>query len=323
VICVLAGGVGAARFLRGLQQAVPPQTVTAIVNTADDMRLHGLTICPDLDTCTYTLAEAIDPDRGWGLAGESWQVLHALERYGEVRPTGSSAGATWFGLGDRDLATHLYRTQRLAEGAPLSAVTVEIARAWGVGIRLVPMSDDPVATKLTITDAGRTSEVDFQEYFVARRHDVPVSAVHFAGAATARPAPGVLDALATAQLVVIAPSNPIVSIGPILAVPGIADAVAARRDHTVAISPIVAGAALKGPADRMLAELGHERSVTGIARIYAPLAATLVIDRADEPLAPAVAAAGMEPIVTDTVMATLERAAALARNVLGTIAARQ
>jgi LPPG:FO 2-phospho-L-lactate transferase len=323
MICVLAGGVGAARFLRGLQQAVPPASVTAVVNTADDMRLHSLAICPDLDTCTYTLAEAIDPDRGWGLADESWRVLDALARYEAVRPPGSSAAATWFGLGDRDLATHLYRTQRLAEGAPLSAVTAEIARAWGVGIHLLPMTDDLVATKLTVEEAAGTTDIDFQEYFVGRRHDVPVAAVRFVGAASARPTPAVLDALATADLLVIAPSNPIVSIGPILAVPGIRDAVAARRADTVAISPIVAGAALKGPADRMLAELGHEPSVTGIARIYAPLAATLVIDRADEALAPAVAEAGMEPVVTDTVMATLDRAVALARSVLGATGARQ
>jgi LPPG:FO 2-phospho-L-lactate transferase len=317
VICVLAGGVGAARFLRGLQHAVPPEQITAVVNTADDLRLHGLAVSPDIDTCTYTLAEAIDPDRGWGLIDESWRVMDALGRYHAVRPDTSTAATTWFGLGDRDLATHLYRSHRLAEGASLSGVTAEIARAWGVAVRLLPMSDDPVATRLTIAGAdGTPTEVDFQEYFVARRHDVPITAVRFAHAEEAAPAPGVIDAIASAAVVVIAPSNPIVSIAPLLAVPGIRDAVEARRADTVAISPIVAGSALKGPADRMLVELGHEASVVGVARIYAPLGATLVIDREDEALAPAVTDAGMAPLVTDTVMVTRERAVELARTVL-------
>jgi LPPG:FO 2-phospho-L-lactate transferase len=317
VICVLAGGVGAARFLRGLRRAVPPETITAIVNTADDLCLHGLAISPDLDTCTYTLAEAIDPQRGWGLADESWRVMGELARYTATRPAGSAAGTTWFGLGDRDLATHLYRTHRLAEGAALSEVTAEITRAWDVDVRLIPMTDDRVTTMLAIEGEG---EVPFQEYFVGRRHSVAVSAVRFDGADAAGPAPGVLAALGGADTVVIAPSNPLVSIGPVLAVPGIRDAVTARRADTVAISPIVAGAAVKGPADRMLVELGHEASVVGIARLYAPLAATLVIDRADEELAGAVAAAGVAPVVTDTIMSTVDRAADLARAVL---AARQ
>jgi LPPG:FO 2-phospho-L-lactate transferase len=322
VICVLSGGVGAARFLRGLQHATPPDEITAIVNTADDLRLHGLAISPDLDTCTYTLAEAIDPTRGWGLVDESWRVMGELARYRAAPPTGSTAAATWFGLGDRDLATHLYRTHRLAEGASLTDVTAEITRAWEIEVRLLPMSDDPVATRLTVTDdADGTTELAFQEYFVARRHDVPVTAIRFEGAAAAVPAPGVLDAIATAALVVIAPSNPIVSIGPLLAVPGIREAVVARRADTAAISPIVAGSALKGPADRMLTELGHEASVVGVARIYAPLAATLVIDRADEALESEVAEVGITPLVTDTVMATRDRAIALARAVLDTMRA--
>jgi LPPG:FO 2-phospho-L-lactate transferase len=313
MIAVLAGGVGAARFLCGLQRVVEPSDVTAIVNTGDDLHLHGLAISPDIDTCIYSLAEAIDPARGWGLVDESWRVMEELNRYGAVRPPGSGAAATWFGLGDRDLATHLYRTHRLIEGAALSTVTAEIARAWGVGVRLLPMTDDPVATKLTVPGEG---ELAFQEYFVAKRHSVPVAGVRIDGAEAARPAPGVLEALHAAEVVVIAPSNPIVSIGPLLAVPGIEAAVVARRPAVVAVSPIVAGAALKGPADRMLTELGHESSVVGVARLYAPLAAALVIDRADEALAADVAAAGVVPVVTDTVMSSLDRATALARAVL-------
>jgi LPPG:FO 2-phospho-L-lactate transferase len=304
VFVALAGGVGAARMLRGLVAVVPPPEVTAVVNTGDDVVLHGLHVSPDIDTVTYTLAGAVNPDTGWGLAGETWSAMEALERY---------RGLTWFRLGDRDLATHLYRTQRLREGASLSTITSEIAAAWGLDVRLVPMSDDPVETRVTIAGGG---EVGFQEYFVARRHAVPVSAVRFAGAEVARPAPGVLEALAAAERVVVCPSNPIVSIGPLLAVPGVRSAVAARRDDVVAVSPIVAGAALKGPADRMLAELGHEPSVVGVARLYADVAATLVVDEADAASASAVEAAGMRCVVAPTVMRTADDAAALAHTVL-------
>ncbi|MBA3653238.1 MAG: 2-phospho-L-lactate transferase [Actinobacteria bacterium] len=304
MITALAGGVGAARMLRGLLAVAAPGDVTAIVNTGDDVVLHGLHVSPDLDTVTYTLAGAIDPERGWGLAGESWAAMEALERYG---------GNTWFRLGDRDLATHMYRTQRLSDGAPLSQVTAEIAGAWDVGARLIPMTDDRVETRVTVMGEG---EIGFQEYFVGRQHGVAISAVRFAGALEARPAPGVLDAIAGATRVVICPSNPFVSIGPLLEVPGLRHAVEARRRDTVAVSPIVAGAALKGPADRMLVELGHEASVVGVARLYAPLAATLVIDDADAKLARAVEAAGIRCVVTHTVMRTPEDAAALAKVVL-------
>ena len=304
MLVALAGGVGAARFLRGLVTVAPPSDITAVVNTGDDIVLHGLHVSPDLDTVTYTLAGAVNAETGWGLAGESWAAMEALERYG---------GATWFRLGDRDLATHLYRTHRLDEGASLSSVTSEIARAWGLEIRLVPMTDDPVETRVTIVDEG---EVGFQDYFVARRHAVPVTAVRFAGAEAARPAPGVLDAIAAAERVIVCPSNPVVSIGPLFAVPGLRDAVAARRSDVVAVSPIVAGAALKGPADRMLSELGHEPSVVGVARLYADVASTLVVDRADAARADDVEAAGLQCVVAPTVMRTAEDAAALARTVL-------
>lgn len=291
-------------MLRGLAAVVPPADITAVVNTGDDTVLHGLHISPDLDTVTYTLAGAINTETGWGLVDETWRAMEALERYG---------GITWFRLGDRDLATHLYRTQRLREGARLSDVVREVAAAWGVDVRLLPMSDDRVETRVTVEGEG---ELGFQEYFVGRRHSVPITAVRFAGVETARPAPGVLEAVAAAERVVICPSNPVVSIGPVLAVPGVEQAVAARREDVVAVSPIVAGSALKGPADRMLRELGHEATAVGVARLYAPLAATLVIDEADAALAGAVEAEGVRCVVAPAVMRDADAAAALARTVL-------
>jgi LPPG:FO 2-phospho-L-lactate transferase len=313
MIVTLAGGVGASRFLRGLLAVVDPASVLAVVNTADDIVLHGLAVSPDLDTVTYALAGAVDPHQGWGLAGESWTVMGALERFRPLAPGASDAGTTWFRLGDRDLATHLYRTQRLREGAPLSEITAELVRAWGLGCRLLPMTDDRVETRLVVEGEG---EIGFQEYFVHRRHAVPVRAVRFAGAESASPAPGVMAALESAERVVIAPSNPLVSIAPVLAVPGIDEAVAARRDDTVAVSPIVAGAALKGPADRLLSELGHEPSVVGVARLWAPWAATLVVDEADAGLAAAVEEEGVRCVVAPTVMQGPAEAAALARVVI-------
>ncbi|MGH9056981.1 MAG: 2-phospho-L-lactate transferase [Acidimicrobiales bacterium] len=306
MIVALAGGVGAARMLRGLVAVADPATITAVVNTGDDTVMHGLHISPDLDTVTYTLAGAINPETGWGLAGETWSAMEHLRAYG-----GGRLG--WFNLGDRDLGTHLYRTSRLAEGARLSEVTTEIAARWGVGLRLLPMSDDRVETRVIL--AG-DREVGFQDYFVGLRHGVPVRAVRLAGAETAKAAPGVLEALAGAEAVVICPSNPIVSIGPVLATGGIGEVVASRRDAVVAVSPIVAGKALKGPADRMLSELGHEPSAVGVARLWAPYASTLVIDEADASLAPSVEAAGMRAVVTRTVMTNPGRSATLARTVL-------
>jgi LPPG:FO 2-phospho-L-lactate transferase len=304
VITVLAGGVGAARMLAGLLQVVDPAELTAVVNTGDDLVLHGLEISPDLDTVTYTLAGAIDPDRGWGLSGETWQAMATLGRYG---------GDAWFNLGDRDLGTHLFRTARRRAGATLTEVTAEIVAAWDLDLRVLPMTDDPVRTMVTVEDEG---EIGFQEYFVGRQHAVTVESVRFDGVERCTPAPGVLDAVTDAEVVVIAPSNPIVSIGPVLAVPGLRDAVAARRADVVAVSPIIAGAALKGPADAMLAALGHESSAVGIARIYAELAGTLVIDEADADLADAVEAEGVRCVVAPTIMSSPERAAALGRTVL-------
>lgn len=305
MIATLCGGVGAARFLRGLVEVVDPGDITAIVNTGDDVVLHGLHVSPDLDTVTYTLAGAVSQERGWGLEGETWVAMEALRRY--------PSSLSWFSLGDRDLATHLFRTQRLREGAALSTVTAEVAAAWGVGVTVLPVTDDRIETLMDVPGEG---EIAFQDYFVRRRHAVAVRGVRIDGAEASKPAPGVLDALRGAGVVVVCPSNPIVSIGPLLAVPGVRDAVAAVRDRVVAVSPIVAGAALKGPADRLLAELGHEVSVAGVARLYAGLAATLVVDEADAGLAGAVEAEGMRCVITPTVMRGVPEAAALARVVL-------
>lgn len=306
-VVVLCGGVGAARFLRGLVQVMDPALITAVVNTGDDMRLHGLAISPDLDTCTYTLAEAINPETGWGLVGETWNARTTLERYG---------GQTWFGLGDRDLGTHLYRTQRLDEGATLTEVTAEITAAWGLELRLLPMSDDPVRTHVT-TDAGE--RLEFQRYFVERQHRDHIVAVDFDGVELAHPTPGLIEAIEHASAIVIAPSNPFVSIAPVLAVPGVRDAVHARRDATICISPIVGGAAVKGPAADLMRTLGHEVSAVGIAHLMADVCARLVIDRVDAHLVPRVVECGIEAITTDTMMRDRHIAADLARTTLGAV----
>ena len=312
MITVVAGGVGAARFLRALLLVAPATNVTAVVNTADDTVMHGLSISPDIDTVTYTLAGAIDPTRGWGLRDETWRAMEALGRFVDVRPAGSSAAPTWFNLGDQDLATHFYRTSRLAEGATLTEVTSEIARAFGLDVTLLPMTDDRVSTRVTVA-AG---EISFQEYFVQLRHSVPVSQVRFEGADTAALTASARDALETADAIVIAPSNPLVSIGPLRALAGVDELLAARRDSVVAVSPIVGGAALKGPADRMLIELGHEPTVVGVARLYAPIASSLIIDPLDAHLADQVAAAGIRPVIVASVMASDEVSATLARTTL-------
>jgi LPPG:FO 2-phospho-L-lactate transferase len=321
VITVLCGGVGAARFLRALRLVNDPadplrHAVTAVVNTGDDTELHGLAISPDLDTITYTLAGAIDPVRGWGLVDETWGAMAGLQRYVAVRPQGSTAAPTWFNLGDRDLATHFYRTARLAEGASLTAVSAEIARAWHLPEQLVPMTDDRVATLIELMDG---STVSFQEYFVALRHSVPVRSVTFEGAPSARLQPAAAAAMHDADVIVIAPSNPIVSIGPMRAIEGVDAALSQRRERVVAVSPIVAGAALKGPADHMLSELGHEPTVVGVARLYCDIAATLVIDPADAHLAGEVERAGMRPLVVPSVMTTPEVSQRLAAAVLAAV----
>ncbi len=298
-------------MLAGLVRVVPPADITAIVNVGDDMEIHGLSISPDLDTITYTLAGMDNRETGWGVTGESWAVMDELGRLG---------GEDWFRLGDRDLATHLFRTGRLRAGATLSAVTAELGDRRGIAVHLVPVTDDPLRTRVALAQASALgpagTEVSFQDYFVRLRHDVAVRGVRFDGAEKARPAPGVMEAVGAASAIVVCPSNPVVSIGPILAVPGLREALAAHRDRVVAVSPIVAGAALKGPADRLMAELGTDPSVVGVARLYAPWAGTLVVDVADAAHARAIEAEDMRCVVTPTVMSTPERAADLARVVI-------
>ncbi|HVB70768.1 MAG TPA: 2-phospho-L-lactate transferase [Acidimicrobiales bacterium] len=296
---VLSGGVGAARLLRSLRLVVDDTQLTGVVNVGDDVVLHGLTICPDLDTICYTLAGLNNDELGWGLAGESWRVMDEL---------GALGGESWFRLGDRDLATHLYRTQRLAEGATKSGVTRELCTRWGVGVALIPVTDDTVATVFD-TAVGRLS---FQEYFVQHRHDVEVTGVTVEGVETAVAAPGVLEAIARAARVVIAPSNPVISIEPILQVPGVRDALAARRDDVVAVSPLIAGEALKGPAARLMTDLGYASTSVGVADLYKGLISTMIVDEADADVVDELRARDLNVIVTTTVMSDEANARRLA-----------
>lgn len=286
---------------------VDPSDVAAVVNVGDDTEFYGLTVCPDLDTITYTLAGAVNPDTGWGLAGETWAALGSLRRHARAN---ERADVGWFALGDLDLGTHLWRAHRLAEGARLTEVTAEITRTFGLGLRLLPVTDDPIRTKVTTPDGATLT---FQEYFVRERHEVDVASVRFSGAVGARPTPEATIALRDAAAVIIAPSNPVVSVGPVLAVPGITQGLTSRRDTVVAVSPIVGGMALKGPAARLMENLGEEASVVGVARRYAPFARALVIDPIDAHLAGAVGEVGIEPIVAPSIMDTPDHAAALAR----------
>jgi len=305
-ITVIAGGVGAARFLRGLIDAVDQESITVIGNTGDDEEFLGLHVSPDLDTVVYTLADVVDPEQGWGIAGDTYTTLEQAKRLGEE---------AWFLLGDRDIATHLLRTRLLREGRSLSEATAAVARAFGLRCTLLPMSDDRVRTIVT-TDAG---ELSFQEYFVRRRWQDEVRALRFDGAEAARPAPGVLEAIARTDAVVVAPSNPLVSIGPVLAVPGIRDALRETQAPVVAVSPIIGGRALKGPADRMLTNLGHEASATGVARLYADFLDVLVLDNEDASLAADVESLGVRPVVTDTIMRDAAWRRALAEATIGAV----
>ncbi|GAA1859391.1 2-phospho-L-lactate transferase [Myceligenerans crystallogenes] len=315
-VTLLAGGVGGARLAHGLDRALRPSSdgtasggadaahpLTVVVNVGDDTELHGLWISPDIDTVVYTLAGLNDEDRGWGLRGESYATLEQLARLGED---------TWFTLGDKDLATHIVRTARLRGGAPLSRITGEIARSLGVVPRILPVTDDKVATMVD-TPAGR---LGFQEYFVGHRHADQVLGLHFAGADAARPAPGVAAALTEADLVLVAPSNPFLSIDPILAVPGVRDALTTTGARRVAVSPIVGGAAIKGPAAQILESLGHEVSALGVARLYAGLVDVMCVDERDAHLAAPIADLGFEVLVTDTIMGGPEGRERLARELL-------
>lgn len=303
MITVLSGGVGAARLLSALSDVTDPSQLTAVVNVGDDLVLHGLTICPDLDTITYTLAGLNNEALGWGLAGESWRVMDELSALG---------GASWFRLGDRDLATHLYRSQRLGEGLTKSEVTRELSEHFALKARLLPVTDNTIATEFD-TEAGRLS---FQQYFVQHRHDVEVTAIRVTGAEDARATPQVVEALEESSRIVIAPSNPLISIDPMLMVPGVRDILERRRSDVIAVSPIINGAALKGPADRLMRELGYDVSCVGVADFYKGLVGTLIIDEADRGLAEAVRARGIDVLVTTTIMADPSNARRLAQAVL-------
>ena len=303
LIVALAGGVGAARFLDGLARIVDPSRLWIIGNTADDTEQHGLHISPDLDTVAYTLAGLANPQHGWGLVGDTFHCLQAL------RGLGAEA---WFQLGDRDIATHLYRSARLREGASLTTVTAELTAAWGLNSTLVPMTDARVRTLVEI----RSGTIDFQTYFVRRRARDRVLKVTFDGASAAQPAAGVTREIRQAAGIILCPSNPIISIGPILAVPGIRQALRGTRAKVVAISPIVGGRALKGPAARMMKSLGMRVSALGVAELYRDFVDIFVLDRLDAGQAVKVEALGMRAVVTDTIMTGVARKRALARVVM-------
>jgi LPPG:FO 2-phospho-L-lactate transferase len=308
MLVALAGGVGAARFLRGLVEVHPPSDLIVIGNTGDDLVVHGLHVSPDLDSVMYTLAGLGDEERGWGLAGETWAVRDALARLGEP---------AWFNLGDADIATHLLRTRLLREGWSLSRITEELCRRLGVGVRLVPMSDDRVETRVEVDGPeGGVLDLHFQDYWVARQARDPVRMVRFEGADAARPAPGILDAIAAAQGIVICPSNPVVSIAPILAVPGVRDAVRAAPCRTVAVTPIIGGKPVRGMADRLLPAVGAEVSARGVANLYAGLIEAFVLDTVDEVQAEGIATLGMDAIVANTLMDSPARAVELAKTAL-------
>ncbi len=300
-ILALAGGVGGAKLAAGLAAEVTPERLTVVVNTGDDFRHFGLKICPDLDTICYTLAGLAHPDTGWGRAGETWSALDAIRTLG---------GPTWFNLGDRDLGTHLERTRLLGEGAPLSEVVKRFCQAWGVDVRVLPMTDAEVATMVQ-TDEGL---LEFQDYFVRRRCEPEVRGFVFRGAEMAYAAPGVLEAISAAQAVMICPSNPWVSIDPILSVPEIRAALPGKP--VVAVSPIVAGQAIRGPAAKMYRDLGLLPSPLAVAQHYSDLLVGLVMDNQDEDFAGAVKQSGVVPLVTDTIMKSGADRARLAREVM-------
>jgi LPPG:FO 2-phospho-L-lactate transferase len=299
-VVALAGGVGAARFLDGLTRVLAPERIFIIGNTADDAEIHGLHISPDLDTVTYTLSGLADPKRGWGIRGDSFRCLEALGRLGSD---------TWFQLGDRDLATHLYRTQRLRQGAKLSDVTVEITAALEVRSRIVPMSDDRVRTRICTP----TGELEFQTYFVKRRARDKVLDLRFEGASEATPAPGVLETIACAEAIILCPSNPFISIGPILAIRGIREALRSKRERVAAISPIVGGRALKGPAAAMMKSMRLRPVAVEVARLYADFVSIFVLDEVDRKQAVLLEELAIRPVVTNTVMRGLRERKSLAR----------
>ncbi|MFE6691584.1 2-phospho-L-lactate transferase [Streptomyces sp. NPDC057743] len=309
-IVVLAGGIGGARFLRGLKAAAPDADVTVIGNTGDDIHLFGLKVCPDLDTVMYTLGGGINEDQGWGRAGETFRVKEELAAYG--------VGPEWFGLGDRDFATHIVRTQMLGAGYPLSAVTEALCDRWQPGVRLLPMSDDRVETHVAVEDEnGERKAVHFQEYWVRMRASVPALAVVPVGAEEAKPAPGVLEALAEADVILFPPSNPVVSVGTILAVPGVREAVAASGAPVVGLSPIVGDAPVRGMADKVLEAVGVESTAAAVAQHYgAGLLDGWLVDEVDAGAVAEVEAAGIRCRAVPLMMTDLDATAAMAREAL-------
>ena len=305
---MLAGGVGAARFLRGLCSLPEPLRLTVIVNTGDDETFFGLHVSPDLDTITYTLAHRAEPRQGWGVAGDTFACLQALHRFYRE---------TWFRLGDADLATHIFRTDALGRGMSLSRITATIVRRHGIAARILPMSDDRVRTVVHVRGRGA---LPFQQYLVKHRGRGRVDAVRFTGSRSARPAPGVLAAIRRADAIIIPPSNPIVSIGPILSLAGVRQALRHTPARIAAVSPLVRGRPIKGPLDKMLRGLGHEVSATAVAALYRDFVDVFVLDRADLQLAPRVSALGITPIPTDTIMRTPSQSRALAAAVLQSVA---
>ena len=301
-ITVLAGGVGAARLLDGLCRAVDPADVSVVCNVGDDFEWRGLHVSPDIDTVVYTLA-GLEGEQGWGRRGDTFAMLDELEALGEE---------PWFRIGDRDVATHLWRSERLRGGEPLSAVTAELARRRGLRCRVLPVTDDPHPTVVETPEG----ELGFQDYFVRGRASATVTGLRFPGAASARPAPGVIEAIAEADAVIVAPSNPFVSIDPLLAVPGVREALEGARGVRAAVSPIVGGEAVKGPAAAIMRSLGHEVSALGVARLYAGLVDVFVLDAVDAALAEAVEALDLRAVVCDTMMTSAERRETLARRVL-------
>lgn len=291
-ITALAGGVGASKLLLGLYEVMDPAELTVIVNTGDDLVLHGLKISPDLDIVTYTLAGIVDPAKGWGFRGDTFHALKRLAAYG--RPD-------WFNLGDRDLATHIHRSALLEEGSTLSEAAESIRLALGVKTKILPMSDDSVPTIIETNEGA----MHFQKYLVKRRAEPVVEGIRFAGVEQARRAPGVFEAIREAGRIIVCPSNPLISIGPILAVPGVREELRARKDDVVAVCPIVGGKSLKGPSDKMLAQLGYEATAFGVAKLYADFSGTFVIDPADKRHAGEISALGMKVAVVPTVMKTL------------------
>jgi LPPG:FO 2-phospho-L-lactate transferase len=309
-VTALAGGIGASKFLLGLQTAMSPEDLAIVVNTGDDIELAGLRICPDIDTVTYTLAGVANPVSGWGIANDTFECADWLARYGEQR---------WFNLGDRDLATHIYRTNQLRLGKPLSQVTQHVRLSLGVRSAILPMSESYTPTRV-LTDVG---ELHLQEYFVRHRCELQIRGLRFEAIDSSVPAPGVDQSIRDADVVVLCPSNPMISIGPILAVPGLRQLLRETNATLVVITPIIGGRALKGPTAEMLRDLGHSPTATGVASLYRDFADIFVLDKRDSAIENEIQALGLQVLIADTVMNTLEDKQRLAREVLRAVAPNQ